>query len=127
MINALRRGIPFFFKQWGGVRKKAAGRALDGQTYDGFPARTNNPVSPVGTALAWAREIRESYAVSSGELLPILFDGYRIFLPNAEHASSTARSAVRLCSSMTGLTSTISKLSKRPWSARISMARWASR
>jgi len=65
-------GIPFFFKQWGGVRKKSAGRALDGQTYDGFPARTKNPVSPVATALAWAREIRESYATSSGELLPIL-------------------------------------------------------
>ena len=39
---------------------------------------------------------------------------YRIFLPNAEHASSTARSAVRLCSSITGFTSTTSKLSIRP-------------
>src|SRR3954466_554493 len=29
--------IPFFFKQWGGVRKKEAGRRLDGQTYDEFP------------------------------------------------------------------------------------------
>jgi hypothetical protein len=39
---------------------------------------------------------------------------HRIFFPNAEHASSTARSAVRLCSSITGFTSTISKLSMRP-------------
>jgi protein gp37 len=31
-------GIPFFFKQWGGTRKKAAGRVLDGRTYDEFPA-----------------------------------------------------------------------------------------
>jgi protein gp37 len=23
-------GVPFFFKQWGGVRKKAAGRTLSG-------------------------------------------------------------------------------------------------
>lgn len=30
--------IPFFFKQWGGVRKKLAGRELDGKTYDEFPA-----------------------------------------------------------------------------------------
>ena len=30
-------GIPFFFKQWGGVRKKKAGRILDGRTYDEFP------------------------------------------------------------------------------------------
>jgi hypothetical protein len=52
---------------------------------------------------------------------------YKIFFPNADNANSTAKSAVRLCSSMTGLTSTISKLSMRPWSAMISMARWASR
>jgi len=30
-------GVPFFFKQWGGVRKKAAGRELDGRTHDDFP------------------------------------------------------------------------------------------
>jgi protein gp37 len=29
--------VPFFFKQWGGVRKKEAGRILDGKMYDGFP------------------------------------------------------------------------------------------
>src|SRR6266478_8195654 len=52
---------------------------------------------------------------------------YRIFFPNADSASSTAKSAVRLCSSITGFTSTISKLSMRPWSAMISMARCASR
>jgi len=52
---------------------------------------------------------------------------YRIFFPNADSASSTARSAVRLCSSMTGFTSTISKLVMRPWSAMISIARCASR
>jgi protein gp37 len=30
--------IPFFFKQWGGVIKKRAGRELDGRTFDEFPA-----------------------------------------------------------------------------------------
>ncbi len=30
--------IPFFFKQWGGVRKKKAGRELDGKTYDARPS-----------------------------------------------------------------------------------------
>ena len=30
--------VPFFFKQWGGVRKKAAGRLLQGKTYDEMPA-----------------------------------------------------------------------------------------
>ena len=32
-----RQGVPFFFKQWGGVQKKRNGRALDGQTWDGMP------------------------------------------------------------------------------------------
>jgi len=31
--------VPFFFKQWGGVRKSLSGRLLDGRTYDEFPAR----------------------------------------------------------------------------------------
>jgi protein gp37 len=65
-------GVPFFFKQWGGVRKKSAGRALDGRTYNGFPARLDNPVSPIATTLAWAREIREKYDSSQSDLLPIL-------------------------------------------------------
>lgn len=30
--------IPFFFKQWGGVRKGRNGRVLDGKTYDEFPS-----------------------------------------------------------------------------------------
>jgi protein gp37 len=32
------RGVPFFFKQWGGVNKKKAGRVLDGRTWDDMPA-----------------------------------------------------------------------------------------
>lgn len=31
-------GVPFFFKQWGGVNKATAGRELDGRTYDEMPA-----------------------------------------------------------------------------------------
>ena len=31
-------GVPFFFKQWGGVNKKKAGRLLDGKIWDGMPA-----------------------------------------------------------------------------------------
>jgi protein gp37 len=30
--------VPFFFKQWGGTRKKKAGRLLDGRTWDDIPA-----------------------------------------------------------------------------------------
>jgi protein gp37 len=31
-------GIAFFFKQWGGVQKKKAGRILEGRTWDQMPA-----------------------------------------------------------------------------------------
>ena len=30
--------VPFFFKQWGGVNKKRAGRVLEGRTWDELPA-----------------------------------------------------------------------------------------
>jgi protein gp37 len=33
-------GVPFFFKQWGGTRKKAAGRTLEGRTWDEMPSLT---------------------------------------------------------------------------------------
>jgi protein gp37 len=36
--QCLRRGTPFFFKQWGGVNKKRTGRALQGRTWDQVPA-----------------------------------------------------------------------------------------
>ncbi len=32
-------GVSFFFKQWGGIHKKKAGRTLDGRTYDEVPDR----------------------------------------------------------------------------------------
>jgi protein gp37 len=32
-----RQRVPFFFKQWGGVRKKRNGRLLDGRTWDEMP------------------------------------------------------------------------------------------
>jgi protein gp37 len=37
--------VPFFFKQWGGVRKSETGRRLDGRTYDQFPEITTSPVA----------------------------------------------------------------------------------
>jgi hypothetical protein len=50
-------GVPFFFKQWGGVRKKTAGRTLQGKTYDGFPIRADHPVLPATLRLQHASEI----------------------------------------------------------------------
>ncbi len=41
--------VPFFFKQWGGVRKKTTGRRLNGTTYDEFPQTS---FESAGTAAA---------------------------------------------------------------------------
>jgi protein gp37 len=35
--QCLRVKVPFFFKQWGGVQKKRAGRTLEGHTWDEMP------------------------------------------------------------------------------------------
>lgn len=35
--QCLAADIPFFFKQWGGVRKKRSGRVLQGRTWDEMP------------------------------------------------------------------------------------------
>jgi len=35
--QCLATGVPFFFKQWGGVNKKKTGRILQGKTWDNYP------------------------------------------------------------------------------------------
>jgi len=37
-----RAEVPFFFKQWGGVNKRRAGRLLEGQTWDEYPEPLNS-------------------------------------------------------------------------------------
>ncbi len=56
-----RSGVPFFFKQWGGVRKKKAGRRLDGRTYDEFPKRVRHPVMSTEDCTSAASEIEARY------------------------------------------------------------------
>jgi protein gp37 len=41
--QCLAANVPFFFKQWGGVRKKAAGRMLDNKTWDEMPETMMQP------------------------------------------------------------------------------------
>jgi len=38
-----KAGVPFFFKQWGGVDRKKAGRLLDGRTWDEMPKAVGAP------------------------------------------------------------------------------------
>jgi protein gp37 len=42
--QCLAARVPFFFKQWGGVRKSATGRTLDGRTYDEMPEQVAREV-----------------------------------------------------------------------------------
>jgi protein gp37 len=51
--QCLAANVPFFFKQWGGTRKKAAGRLLDERVWDGMPllARTGG-----GIAAGWSSD-----------------------------------------------------------------------
>jgi hypothetical protein len=52
--------VPFFFKQWGGVRKAKNGRLLDGRTYDEYPRRTTSPVPERSSCSAYAEDFRNS-------------------------------------------------------------------
>lgn len=53
-----KQGVAFFFKQWGGPRKKHAGRELDGRTWDAKPAV--QPRSRAGTSEIGAPKHRDN-------------------------------------------------------------------
>jgi protein gp37 len=57
--------VPFFFKQWGGVRKSEAGRMLDGRTYDDMPIRERNQVPSKAVRIAMIEEIESIAGVAS--------------------------------------------------------------
>jgi protein gp37 len=57
--------VPFFFKQWGGVRKTKNGRELDGRTYDEYPRRVAAPVPDRLSCLSFAQAILKSFRGSS--------------------------------------------------------------
>jgi protein gp37 len=60
--------VPFFFKQWGGVKKSATGRELDGRTYDDYPhvIRSSVPAASMRKELvaqyqsAWLQDLRSN-------------------------------------------------------------------
>lgn len=37
--RCIKQGVPFFFKQWGGINKKKTGRLLEGRTWDEMPLK----------------------------------------------------------------------------------------
>jgi protein gp37 len=66
-----KAGVPFFFKQWGGVHKKKNGRELDGMTYDEMPNRISLPVLQTRERLGEILTVRERAACH--EVLPARF------------------------------------------------------
>ena len=49
--------VPFFFKQWGGVRKSETGRILNGKIYSEFPARSGAPVPSTAELMSIREEL----------------------------------------------------------------------
>lgn len=64
------RGVAFFFKQWGGVRKSKTGRLLEGRTYDEFPVSTSGAIPDAITLAALKKEIySEVICIDSSTLM----------------------------------------------------------
>ena len=62
--------VPFFFKQWGGVRKAKNGRLLNGRTYDEYPRRVTSPIPEKSSCAASAQDILDSLrGITQEELL----------------------------------------------------------
>lgn len=55
------QGVPFFFKQWGGVRKAKNGRLLDGRTYDEYPERVVGRIPDRISCMKIAASFLESF------------------------------------------------------------------
>jgi protein gp37 len=77
-------GVPFFFKQWGGVRKSENGRELEGRTFDAMPERSAKKVPPhpvrmgmIDRVRDWKAEFEPSVTaietVAGGERQSLLF------------------------------------------------------
>ena len=68
--QCLSSTVPFFFKQWGGVRKKQTGRLLEGQTYDEFPAIVREPIPDLKVRKSIIAELR--YLETQWAAVPVI-------------------------------------------------------
>jgi len=53
-------GVPFFFKQWGGVQKSRTGRVLAGRTYDSFPEIHNRQIPSDALRLQYLKKAQQA-------------------------------------------------------------------
>lgn len=49
--RCIKYGVPFFFKQWGGVHKSRQGRTLDGRTWDEMPLPKESKNSQIALSI----------------------------------------------------------------------------
>jgi protein gp37 len=66
--QCLSAGIPFFFKQWGGLQKGKNGRKLDGRTYDDLPDRPRNSVPDADTRRTLIAKYADAWPSPSPDL-----------------------------------------------------------
>jgi protein gp37 len=66
MEQCRRHNVPFFFKQWGGVHKKRAGRELDGRTFDEFPQILRSEFPPKIERMQILRSVASEVATLLG-------------------------------------------------------------
>lgn len=64
-----KASVPFFFKQWGGIRKKITGRKLNGRTYDELPEIRKRPQPPRDKRIELLNDLRQSWNPSAFESL----------------------------------------------------------
>ncbi len=61
-----KQKVPFFFKQWGGVRKHKLGRLLQGRTYDEYPpVPSSSPPEPVDERISSVQTHIKTFRCSS--------------------------------------------------------------
>jgi protein gp37 len=69
--QCLEANVPFFFKQWGGVRKSKTGRELNGMTYDALPKRVARPIPARSHRVAFIDKLRHITKDQQAMLLTI--------------------------------------------------------
>jgi len=67
--------VPFFFKQWGGVRKKKTGSELDGKQYREFPLILAQPIPSSDQRQAMAAEVASWNSVGTQHPSLVLIQG----------------------------------------------------
>jgi protein gp37 len=57
--------VPFFFKQWGGVHKKEAGRTLDGRTHNDFPRNVHRRIETTKERVTGLRDVMARFVAEA--------------------------------------------------------------